>query len=114
MVPARVARVQDEPALARRDEARVGLLEWRLGNHLRHPAAHAADAAERSERLQREVIISTAMSADGATEVGDWFVQGGGDDAAGRDYLRQADAMLLGTDHPSEGLAWTSTGRGPT
>ena len=54
------------------------------------------------------LIISTAMSADGATEVGDWFVQGGEDDAAGRDYLREADAMLLGRT-TFEGLAgyWT-------
>ena len=56
-----------------------------------------------------KLIISTAMSADGATEVGDWFVRGGGDDAAGRDYLRQADAMLLGRT-TFEGLAgfWTN------
>lgn len=51
-----------------------------------------------------KLIISTAMSADGATQVGDWFTQGGEDDAAGRDYLAQADAMLLGRT-TFEGLA---------
>ena len=43
-----------------------------------------------------KLILSTAVSADGATEVGEWFTQGGEDDAAGREYLAQADAMLLG------------------
>ena len=38
VVPARVARVQDEPALAFRDEPVLGLLERRLGNHAAHPA----------------------------------------------------------------------------
>ena len=47
------------------------------------------------------LIISTAMSADGATEVGDWFVQGGEDDAAGREYLSQAEAMPIEPITPS-------------
>jgi len=59
------------------------------------------------------LIISTAMSADGATEVGDWFVQGGEDDAAGREYLAQAEAMLLGRT-TFEGLAgYWSAEQGP-
>jgi dihydrofolate reductase len=59
------------------------------------------------------LIISTAMSADGATEVGDWFVQGGEDDAAGREYLSQAEAMLLGRT-TFEGLAdYWSKEQGP-
>jgi len=60
-----------------------------------------------------KLIISTAMSADGATEVGDWFVPAGEHDEAGRRYLREADAMLLGRT-TFEGLAgYWSKEQGP-
>jgi dihydrofolate reductase len=55
-----------------------------------------------------KLILQTAMSLDGVTEVGDWFVPEGGHDAAGREHWRQVEAMLVGRT-TFEGLAgyWT-------
>lgn len=49
------------------------------------------------------LIISTAMTVDGVTDVSGWFVSGGGHDQAGRDQLDGA-TMLMGRK-TYEGLA---------
>jgi dihydrofolate reductase len=54
------------------------------------------------------LINSTTMTLDGVTDVGNWFVSGGGHDRAGRDQFVGAAGMLVGRK-TYEGLAayWT-------
>jgi dihydrofolate reductase len=60
-----------------------------------------------------KLILSTAMSVDAVTDVGDWFVSGDGHDAASREQFEEAEAMLLGRT-TFEGLAgFWSTQEGP-
>jgi dihydrofolate reductase len=50
------------------------------------------------------VIVSTQMTLDGVTEVGEWYVADGEHDRAGKEQLRHASAVLLGRK-TYEGLA---------
>ena len=51
-----------------------------------------------------KLIISTAMTVDGVTDVGEWFVSGGDHNDAARESFEQAAAMLMGRK-TYEGLA---------
>lgn len=42
------------------------------------------------------LINTTTMTVDGVTDVGEWYVSGGGHDRAGRDQFAGAAGMLLG------------------
>jgi len=54
------------------------------------------------------LINTTTMTVDGVTDVGEWYVSGGGHDRAGRDQFAGAAGMVLGRK-TYEGLAafWT-------
>lgn len=51
-----------------------------------------------------KLIISTAMTVDGVTDVGEWFVSGGDHNDAARESFERAAAMLMGRK-TYEGLA---------